>query len=150
METIKQWISSIDINRLLTIFDIQIAIGIVIFFFVFRTVFTKLIIKIYYKLIKSSRSHKESSMYKVLNGFFIVLGLYVSIKILNKNAQMEYFADKIFQIAAAYCITKAISSQLFVDSLLLRKTFKEENKAVDKLICKVLRVLLWIIFFFVV
>lgn len=150
MEAIKQWITSIDLNSLLKIFDIQIAIGTVLFFFIFRTAFTKLIIRIYYKLINIKRDHKESSMYKVFNGFFIVLGLYIAVKILNKNSQMEYFADKIFQIAAAYCITKAIGSQLSVDSLLLRRSFKEENKAVDKLICKVLRVVLWIIFIFVV
>ena len=34
MEAIKQMITSIDINRLLTIFDIQIAIGVALFFVV--------------------------------------------------------------------------------------------------------------------
>lgn len=150
METIRQWITSIDLNRLLTIFDIQIAIGTVIFFFIFRNIFAKLIIKIYYKIIKSAKNHRESSMYKIFNGFFVILGLYIAVRILNKNAQIGYFATKLFEIVVVYCITKGISSQLEEESPLIKKLFKEENKAVDKLICKLLRVLLWIVFFFVI
>ena len=151
MEAIKQWITSIDINKLLTIFDIQIAIGIILFFFLFRFIFTKLIIKIYYMIIKSDRSHKESKMYKVFNGFFVILGIYIAVRILNKNnAQVTYFANKAFEVVLAYCITRGITSQLYVDSIFIKKVFKEKNKAVDKLLCKLLRVLMWVVFFFVV
>ena len=150
MEAIKQMITSIDLNRLLTIFDIQIAIGTVIFFFIFRNIFTKILIKIYYKIIRSHKNHKESSMYNVWNGFFVILGLYLAVRILNKNAQIAYFADKIFEIVVTYCITKGIASQLTEDSVLIKKIFKQQNTAVDKLICKLLRVLLWVVFFFVI
>lgn len=150
MEKIMQLISSIDINRLLTIFDIQIAIGVFLFFFIFRHAFSKLLIKAYYIIIKSKKSSRESSMYKIFNAFFIMLGLYISVKILNKNAQVLYFANKIFEITVAFCITKGISSLLVEDSPVIKKIFREENVTVDKLICKILRILLWVIFFFVV
>ena len=150
MEEIRQWLSSIDLNRLLTIFDIQIAIGVVIFFFAFRHVFSKLIIKIYYVLIRKKRVLKESSMYKIFNGFFTILGLFLAVRIISKNAQLLYFANKIFEIVVAYCITKAVSSQLVYDSPAMKMILKDDNKAVDKLICKLLRILLWVIFFFVI
>lgn len=151
MEAIKQWITSIDINRLLTIFDIQIAIGVVLFFFLFRLAFTKLIIKIYYFLVKSKKNHKESSMYKVFNSFFTLLGIYLAVRILNKNnEQVTYFANKAFEIIIAYCVTRAITSQLYPDSIFIQKIFKDKNKVIDKLLCKILRVLAWVVLFFVV
>ena len=150
MEAIKQMITSIDVNRLLTIFDIQIAIGVVLFFIIFRTAFSKLVIRILYVFIKSKKNPKDSSLYRTFNSFFIILGLYISVRILNKNAQLTYFANKVFEIVIAYCITKVIASQLVEGTILVKKIFGDGSRAVDKLLCKVMRMFIWLVFFFIV
>ena len=45
MGSIKQMLSSINLNDLLKIFDLQISIAVLLFFIIFRTVFSKIIIK---------------------------------------------------------------------------------------------------------
>ena len=97
MESIKQMLSSINLNDLLKIFDLQISIA-VLLFFIFRTVFSKIIIKTYYKIIKSKRSPKDSSMYRPLNIMFILIGIYCMIKILPTNAQVLYIMNKIWNV----------------------------------------------------
>ena len=52
-------IKSIDLNNLLNIFDIQIAIAVILVFTLFRGVFATTIISIYYKIIKKNKKAKE-------------------------------------------------------------------------------------------
>lgn len=147
MEKLKQIITSIDIDNLLAIFDIQIAIGVLIFFILFRTAFSKLVIKIWYKISKSTKNPKESSMYKPLSIFFILLGIYCTINILPTSKQILAIMNNIFRIVVIYYIIKAISASLNEDSIIFAKLFKNStNKAVDKFLCKVIRVILWILF----
>mgnify|MGYP003297587616 CR=1 FL=1 len=47
-------IKSIDLNNLLNIFDIQIAIAVILVFTLFRGAFATTIISIYYKIIKEA------------------------------------------------------------------------------------------------
>ena len=77
MDKLKQMITSIDLDNLLKIFDIQIAIGVLLFFVLFRKILTSILIKVYYAITKSDKNPKESSMYKPLNTFFILLGVTV-------------------------------------------------------------------------
>ena len=73
MGSIKQMLSSINLNDLLKIFDLQISIAVLLFFIIFRTVFSKIIIKTYYKIIKSKKNPKDSNMYRPLNIMFILI-----------------------------------------------------------------------------
>ena len=56
MAEIKEWLTSINLEDLLKLFDLQIALAVFILFFMFRNLFSKLIIKIYYKIIKSKKN----------------------------------------------------------------------------------------------
>lgn len=58
MENLRQMLNSIDLNNLLKIFDIQIAIAVLLFFVVFRTIFSRILIKIYYKFTKCKKIQK--------------------------------------------------------------------------------------------
>ncbi len=151
MEKIKQLITSIDLDNLLKIFDIQIAIAVLLFFIIFRGLFSKILIKIYYRLTKNKKNPKESSMYKPLNIFFVFLGIFCTINILPVSKQFLYIMNLIFKVVVMYYITKAISTLIIEDSILFKKIFKRsENKAVDKFICKILRAIIWIIFILIV
>ena len=45
MDNLKQMITSIDLDSLLKLFDLQIALAVLIFFILFRKIFSSIIIK---------------------------------------------------------------------------------------------------------
>lgn len=143
-------LTSIDLDNLVTIFYAQISIAVLIFFIIFRGLFSRIIIKLYYTLIKSKKSPKDSSMYKPLNTFFILFGIFLTMNILPVSKQFLYVVTKLFKIILTFYITRAIATLIVEDSILFKKVFKRSsNSAVDKLICKIIRVILWIIFIFI-
>lgn len=150
MVELKQMIASIDLDNLLKIFDLQIAIGVLLFFVVFRSVFSRLAIKLYYQIVKHDKNPKDSQMYKPLNLFFILLGVFCMINILPTSKEILSVMNDIFLVVVIFFITKAISTLFTVDSTLGKKYFnKSQNIAVNKFTCKMARVVLWIIFFFI-
>lgn len=147
MENIRQMLNSIDLNNLLKLFDIQIAIAVFLFFFVFRTIFSKILIKIYYKFTKCKKNPKDSQMYKPLNIFFVLLGIYCMIHILPTSDNVLKLMNDAFRVIVIYYITKAISTLINEDSILFKKVIKNtKNKAVDRFVCKIIKVFLWLIF----
>lgn len=151
MAEIKKWLTSINLEDLLKLFDLQIALAVFILFFMFRNLFSKLIIKIYYKIIKSKKNPKDSTMYKPLKKFFILFGLFCTTHILPLDKQFLYLINKAFEVIIAYYITKAITTLITEDSIIMKNIFKDtSDKAVNKFICKMIRVFIWIIFVFVV
>lgn len=150
MEGLKQMISSIDLNNLLKIFDIQISIAILLFFVIFRKVFSKILIKTYYKLIKSKKNPKDSSMYKPLNIMFILIGIYCMIKILPTNAQILYVMNKIYKLVIIFYIFRILTSLISSDSILLKKFFKNPtNKTVNMFLCKIAKFIIWVVYVFI-
>lgn len=148
MENIKQILSSIDINNLLKIFDIQIALAIFVIFLVGRKFFSRIIISIYHKLTKSDKPTKESNMYKPLNAFFLFLGVYISVNILPLNQDIFYYINLGFKILVIFFVFRSVTLQIHEDSFLLKNIFKDPtNKAVNSFVCKIVRVFLWLIFF---
>ncbi len=146
MENIKQMLNSIDLNNLLAIFDFQIAIAVLLFFCVFRKIFSRILIKAYYKITKSKKNPKESQMYKPLNVFWVLLGMNCMIHILPTSENVLSIMNDIFRVIVIYFITRAISTLINEESIIFKKIVKNsKNKAVDRLICKILKVFLWVI-----
>ena len=148
MENIKAMLDTIDINNLLKIFDIQIALGIFIIFFIFRGVFSRVIIKAYHTITKSEKTTKESSMYKPLNKFFVFLGAWMSANILPISTEPLFHINTFFRIIAIFFVFKAITSLINEESILFKTIFKDyKNKAVNNFFCKIIKVFLWMVFF---
>lgn len=151
MDKLKQMVTSIDLDNLIKLFDIQIAIGVLLFFVLLRGVLASLLIKIYYMIIKSDKVVKESSMYKPLNSFFVLLGIFCMINILPTSNDILVFIDAAFSIVLIYFITKAISTLLTIDSVLGKKVFKNsKNTPVNKFLCVFAKIVLWIVAFLIV
>ena len=151
MDKLKQMITSIDLDNLLKIFDIQIAIGVLLFFVLFRKILTSLLIKVYYAITKSDKNPKESSMYKPLNTFFILLGVFCMINILPTNSELLVLMDGAFAVVLIYFVTKAISTLLTEDSILGKRIFKNsKNTAVNRFICVFAKIILWTVAFLIV
>ena len=150
MENIKGMLDTIDINNLLKIFDIQIAIGIFIIFFLFRGLFSRLVIKAYHTITKSEKATKESSMYKPLNTFFVFLGAWISANILPINQEILFYINEVFRVIGIFFVFKAISSLIHEESFILKSILKNpNNKAVNGFICRIIRVFIWMIFFII-
>lgn len=145
MENIKQMLNSIDLNNLLKIFDIQISIAVLLFFILFRTIFSRILIKIYYTFTKSKKRPKDSQMYKPLNVFFVLLGIYCMIHILPTSENVLSLMNSMFKVVVVYYITKAISTLIDEESIFFKRIVKNTNKAVDKFICKIIKVFLWLL-----
>ena len=140
-------IHSINVESLLKLFDSQMAIGLFLFFTIFRGVFSRLVIRCYYMIIKKDKSPKESSMYKPLNIFFVLLGIFCMINMLPTNQKALDLMNQTFSVVVIFYITKALSTLITADSVLGKKYFKNsKNPAVDKFICNILRVCLWVVF----
>ena len=59
MATITNFLSSIDLDSLITIFDIQIALALVIIALLIKGVVARIIIRIVYSLTKNPKKAKE-------------------------------------------------------------------------------------------
>ena len=157
MGKIKEMMTFIDLDYLLKIFDIQIAIGILIFFVIFRSIFSKIIIKLYYKIIKCKKNPKESSMYRPFKNFFIILGIYLMFRILLNNSdddfilQALYIINKVFKLIVIYYIFKLLGYLVTEDSVISQKVFRDPtNTTVNKFLCKIGRMVLWVVYGFIV
>ncbi len=146
IDKISEWIYSINIDSLLKFFDSQMAIALFLFFTLFRGAFSKLVIRCYYKIINSDKQPKESSMYKPLNIFFILLGVFCMINLLPTNKEALDVMNQLFTCVVIFYITKAITTLITPDSYFGKKYFKNsKNPAVDKFICKAARGTIWVI-----
>ena len=151
MGSIKQMLSSINLNDLLKIFDLQISIAVLLFFIIFRTVFSKIIIKTYYKIIKSKKNPKDSNMYRPLNIMFILIGIYCMIKILPTNAQVLFVMNKIYKLVIIFYVIKIFTSLISTDSIFFKKFFKDPtNKTVNMFLCQIAKFIIWIIYLFII
>ena len=147
MNSLKQLIANVDLNKLLQVFDIQIAIAVLLVFIVFRSVFSRIILTVALKISKSKKDPKDSVMYKPLNTFFILLGFYLMIKILPVNAQFLYYMTIAFKIVVTYYITRIITTLVHPESFLMKKMIKpnSSDKSINRFVCSLLRGIIWII-----
>jgi len=150
MDSIKALIDSIDVNHLLKLFDLQIAVGICLVFLLLRGFFASVIIKGYYAIIKSDRTPKESGMYKPLKIMFLLLGFYFAINVLPTNTQVLYVMNKILRIVVIIFVTKLITNAINVDSYIYKKLAKGPgNRTVNIFLCRIARFIIWMISLFI-
>lgn len=151
MTQITNFLSSIDLNSLITIFDIQIALALVIIAFLIKGVVARIIIGIVYKFTKNTKKAKESEMYGPIKKMFVILAVYIALRIIPKGERMTYVIDEIFKVLIIIFVTKFITTFVYSDSKYLKRLFKKpDTYKVNELFCKILRGFIWVIAFFVI
>lgn len=151
MTQITNFLSSIDLNSLITIFDIQIALALVIIAFLIKGVVARIIIGIVYKFTKNTKKAKESEMYGPIKKMFVILAVYIVFRIIPKGERMTYVIDEIFKVVIIIFVTKFITTFVYSDSKYLKRLFKKpDTYKVNELFCKILRGFIWVIAFFVI
>lgn len=153
MGNITNLLSGINLNSLITIFDIQIALAIIIVAFLLKGVFSRIVIRIIYFITKRKKVNpKEDPMYPVLKTIFLVIGAYIAIYIIPKKSEVvKHFINQTFEIVTILCVAKLITSLISKDSWYFRRLLnKTENSAVNDFVCKMCRGLVWVVTGFIV
>ena len=108
-----------------------ISFGIFIFFFIFRSLFSLIISKLFHFKVKSKNKLKKTPFYKPLCMFFIVLGLYLGLLYWNFPDKTNLFITKVFRITNIILITQALANCLNKDSLIFDNFKKKLTSKLD-------------------
>ncbi|MBR3697033.1 MAG: mechanosensitive ion channel family protein [Clostridia bacterium] len=152
MNKIAELLTKIDLNSLITIFDIQIALAIIIISFLFKSVISKFIIKIVYIFSKHEKTNvKNSKMYAPLKRMVLYVGIYIALRIIPTSKQIAYYINEIFKVITIIFITKGITSIMTKDSKLFKRILNiSEDDTVNDFFCKLFRLLTWIVSIFII
>lgn len=137
-----------------TIIDYLFAIAIILVFFLFSELFATIIVKIFYKPKKDSKTkgkinYKKNNIYKPLLYFFRILGIYIGLLIINLPDNALLFINKIFKICVIILVTHFIACLFSKNSpfyMPLRKKLNlSKDDAIISLISKILRVIIYLV-----
>lgn len=155
MNQIIDFIENITTTQII---DIWIAIGIIIFFRIFSSGISYIIIRMFKIKSRNKKKIKESAFYNPLRVFFIILGFYVSILFLqtplNLSKEIINVVTKIFKIVSTLVFAKGIAESFTPKSSLVRKMKDRTNKDVEDsmfdFMLKIIRAIIYIIAGFIV
>ena len=155
MEQFSNFINNITS---LEIVDILIAIGIIIFFRVFSSTISYMIIRMFKIKTKKAKDIKESAFYNPLKIFFIILGIYLAVlflkKPLNISQEVMQIVTQIFKIISVIAFAIGLAKSFTIKSTLVNKMRKKSKKEFDdttlEFMLKVIRAIIYIITIFIV
>jgi len=147
MENFFENLSQEQLIHIIKLFDVQIAIVIVLVVFLTKSFFSKIVLTILNKFLKRKKKPKESGMYGPLKFIYVVLGIYLAVNILPIKVQIIKTANDILGIAITFFITKVITTiVLDKDSKIFQKIMrKTKNETVKVFACRILNVVVWFI-----
>lgn len=141
-----------ELANIIKVFDIQIAVVLVLVCYLTKSIFAKFILGTIFKFQKRKEKAKNSKMYKSLEMIYMFFGIFLAIKILPFGEQVQSIMKALLKISLIIFITKFITTVILVkDSKIMQKMFaKSENEAVNNFICKILGVVVWFIAIFII
>lgn len=141
-----------ELTNIVRIFDIQIAIVIMLVVFVTKSIFAKVVINIVYKIQKRKGNPKDSSMYNTLRWMYVFIGLYLASNILPIGGKPAVIIETFFRIVLVIFVTQTINNTIFVkDSILFkRKKDKPINETIAVYAFRICRVIAWLIAAYVI
>ena len=146
MERIKSIYSTFFDVNLFSFKRLIIALLVLICFFILKGLLSKLILRIF--KIKGKDKVKTNNFYKPLKIFFGTFGLYIAILILGPSENLKNILNIIFRSVIIILTTYALGNLVAPKSKFekqLRKKLTKSNDSMIKMICKTLKVLIYII-----
>ena len=155
MEQITNFIENITSVQIL---DIVIAVLIILFFRIFSSGITYIIIRMFKIKVRNSKKIKESAFYKPLRIFFINLGFYLAILFLkpalNINQEIMNIVTKAFEILSVILFAKGLAESFTQGSSLVKKMKEKTSQNVEDsmfdFVLKIIRAIIYIIAGFIV
>jgi MscS family membrane protein len=141
-----------ELTNLIKIFDVQIAIVLVLIVFVTKSIVTKIILRIVDKILKRNKKPQESGMYRPLEFMYVFIGIYLAAKILPVSNYINILMMSLMKIAIIIFITNMINNILLdKDSPIFKKSGnKKSNETVTNFVSKLLKVVVWIIAIYII
>lgn len=139
--------------------DILIALGIVIFFRIFSSSISYIIIRMFKFKEKNKNKIKESAFYNPLRIFFVLLGIYLGIVFLkeplNINDEIMLVATKIFKVISVIAFARGLAKSFASNSKVAKQMKKRLNRnnvedSMFDFILKLIRGIIYIIAGFIV
>lgn len=117
------------------VFDIIIAVAIILLFRIFSGTFSYIIIRMFKIREKNAKNIKESAFFNPLKVFFILLGFYIAIVFLkeplNITSEVMAIAYKVFVIINIIVFAKGLAASFTPKSSLYKKIKKITNQDVE-------------------
>ncbi len=147
MENILSNLSKEQIAHIVKVFDIQIAIVIVLVVFFTKNIVSKIILNIFYKIFKIEKKPQESESYGTIKFIYVFIGIYLASKILPLEKEWLAIREALLHAAIVIFIAKIINTTILVkDSKLFKKVkTSSKNDTVNEFICKIARGVVWFI-----
>lgn len=114
-------IKSIELKQIITIL---IAIGTVIFFYIFCNTFSYIIVKLFNIKIKDKEKVKRNSFYTPLKIFFTLLGVYLATIILKLSPNIMLIVNRVFKVISIILFTIGFAGIINVDSKFIKRIQK--------------------------
>lgn len=125
-----------------------IALLIILFFLIFSSVFSYLIIKMFKLREKDKLRIKHNPLYNPLKALFIVIGIYIGIMFLKLPENIMEVCKKIFQILVICIATKGLTNLVDPQKGLIKKMRNDEapdgNRTVASFTSKILKYVIYI------
>lgn len=139
------------------IVDVLIAIGIIIFFRIFSSSFSYIIVKMFKFKTKNKAQIKENAFYNPLRIFFTILGIYLGVlflkRPLNLTNEIMSLITKVFEIIVIFAFAKGLAASFRMESIFVKRLRKTWNSKLDdnmfEFMLKVIRVIIYIIAVFI-
>ena len=144
-------ISREELLHLIQVFDIQIAIVIVLLAYLTRNIISKLIVKIYDFITNRKEKAQNSEMYEPIKLMYMFMAIYLAVKILPISTKMSIIMTSLLKSALVIFATNIINSTIFVkDSRFFKKRNKGRSETVSNFICKLCRIIAWIVSIYII
>lgn len=155
MSQIKDFIENITSVQVI---DILIAVAIILFFRIFSSAISYIIVRMFKFRTKSSKKIKDSAFYRPLKIFFIILGFYLAILFLktplNINQEIMAIVSKIFEIVSVIAFARGFAESFTSKSTLVKsmkqRMDKDEEDTMFDFMLKIVRAIIYIIAGFIV
>lgn len=140
IDELVTWIQSIEITQIL---DIIIAIVVAIFSVIISPLLSLLIAKIF-NWKKKKVELKDSVIYTTFKSFFYVSGIYLAIQILDFNAEIQDFINKVYRVVILWIIAKAIVDLFSKGKIFKSKLRDKANDPVVNIVNKIIKIIIYI------
>ena len=112
------YFKTIDLKQVI---DILIAIAIIIFFYIFSSGLSYILIRIFKRNKTDKERIKKMPFYKPLKIFFIVLGIFLATRVLQIQGKAMDIIKLVFKIICVILFAKALAGCFTADSKTMRK-----------------------------
>ena len=155
MSKITNFINNLTIEQIV---DIWIAIAIILFFQIFKSGLSYIVIRLFKVKEKDPKKIKNSAFFIPLKAFFSVLGVYIALLFLrepiNISQELINLMSKIFKIIVIITTSTGIAKSMTPKSSFAKKFIKNNEKELDdsvlNFILKIVRGIIYVIGAFLV